>query len=89
MEITHDEESSRFVTDHDEPAYLAYEETEEGNLDLTHTIVPVQLEGKGVGSALVQRALAHARKKGVKVIPSCQFVQTWLKRHPDHSDLVG
>ena len=58
-------------------------------LDLVHTEVPPDAEGQGVGTALVQAALEHARDEGLKVIPSCPFVRSYLREHPDFADLVA
>ncbi len=58
-------------------------------LDLVHTEVPPDAEGQGVGTALVQAALEHARDGGLKVIPTCPFVRSYLKQHPDFSGLVA
>lgn len=52
-------------------------------MDLVHTEVPPAMEGKGYGKALVEAALDYARGEELKVIPSCPFVQSYLKRHPE------
>ena len=58
-------------------------------MDLAHTTVPQQAEGQGVGAALAKAALDHARREGMKVIPSCPFVASYLKRHKDYADVVA
>ena len=58
-------------------------------LDLVHTEVPQQAEGQGIGAALAKAALDHARSEGKKVIPSCPFVRTYIKRHGEYADLVA
>ena len=58
-------------------------------LDLVHTEVPPAAEGQGIGAALAKAALDHARSEGVKVIPSCPFVRTYIKRHHEYADLVA
>jgi uncharacterized protein len=58
-------------------------------LDLAHTTVPAEAEGRGVGAALAKAALDHARREGVKVIPSCPFVATYVKRNKQYADLVA
>ena len=50
---------------------------------LEHTVVPVELEGGGVGSALARSALAWAAQESLAVVPQCSFVQAFLERHPD------
>lgn len=53
-----------------------------------HTEVPESLAGGGIGSRLVEGALAHARGIGVQVIPRCPFVAAYIRRHPEERDLV-
>lgn len=89
MNIRHDQAQSRFESDHEEPAVLAYDKKADGTLDLHHTTVPPSLEGQGVGSQLVRYVIDHARAEGVKIIPTCSFVRGWLDRHPDQADVVA
>jgi uncharacterized protein len=56
-----------------------------GVLRLVHTEVDDELEGEGVGSALVRAALAYAADADLIVVPECQFVASWLERHPDRA----
>jgi len=56
---------------------------------LVHTEVPEELQGQGIGSSLVRGALAHAREKGLKVLPYCPFVAAYVSRHPEWNDIVG
>ncbi len=58
------------------------------NITYTHTEVPPELEGKGVGGKLARHALDFARDNGLKVIPICPFVTAFLRRHPEYRPLV-
>ena len=71
----------------DGTAYLRFEIAGK-SIYLIHTEVPVELEGRGLGGRLVRSALDDARQRGLTVIPSCPFVQTYLKRHPEDLDIV-
>ena len=54
-----------------------------GRIALIHTeVLPVH-EGQGVGSALVRFALDDARRRGLRVIAICPYVQAYLTRHPE------
>ena len=55
---------------------------------LTHTEVPTQLEGKGIGAELVKQALEDIEKQGLTLVPLCPFVALYIKRHPDWRKLV-
>lgn len=50
---------------------------------LVHTEVPPQLEGRGIASALVKAAFAHAAEVGWDVLPVCSYVRAWVQRHPE------
>ncbi len=56
---------------------------------LTHTEVPKELEGKGVGSKIVKAALEEAESRGLKLIPLCPFVASYIKRHPEWERLLA
>lgn len=90
MEMRNDEKASRFVASLDgEDAYITYEKRNDKTLDLLHTTVPEEHEGKGVASALAEFALGYAREHGLKVIPSCHFVSTYIERHPGYEDVTA
>jgi predicted GNAT family acetyltransferase len=88
--VSHDAAHRRFTapTDGGE-AVLAYEPAGERTLDLQHTVVPEDARGEGVGDALVRAAVAHARAEGLTLIPTCPFVEAWMRRHPDERDVFG
>ena len=50
---------------------------------LVHTDIPPALEGQGRGSRLVAGALDDARAQGLRVVPVCPFVRSYLQRHPE------
>lgn len=58
-----------------------------GQMHITHTGVPRQLEGRGIAAALVGHALGWARSQRLKVNPVCSYVAVYLKRHPEWHDL--
>lgn len=54
----------------------------------THTEVPKELGGKGVGSRLVKGALDQARAEGLKVVAQCPFVKGYIDKHAEFADLL-
>ena len=54
----------------------------------THTEVPPDHEGHGVGSALIRFSLDAARNRGLQVIPACAFYAAYMKRHSEVQDLI-
>jgi predicted GNAT family acetyltransferase len=83
MEITNNEAARRFETTVDgHLAELVYRRHGD-RLVLVHTEVPDELEGQGVGGALVAAAVDLAAEQGLTVVPLCPFARGWLDRHPD------
>jgi predicted GNAT family acetyltransferase len=54
----------------------------------THTEVLPEHEGKGVGSAIARHVLDEARAQGKQVIPVCQFIAGWIRKHREYAELV-
>ena len=69
------------------PAVAAYE-LDGDTITFTHTVVPPEVEGHGVGGRLIAGALAEVRARGLKVVPLCGFVQAYLERHPEEATLA-
>ena len=59
-----------------------------GRLALIHTEVLPTFEGRGVGGALVRFAIAEARRRNFRVIPTCPFVRSYVESHPETHDIV-
>ncbi len=56
---------------------------------LTHTEVPAELEGKGIGSKIIQLALEEIEKRNLKLIPLCPFAAKYLSKHPEWNRLLA
>lgn len=88
MNIVHNEAEKRFDTLIDgQTGYISYKERDD-KLVYDHTIVPPQLGGHGVGSALVKQALDYAREHNKKVVPQCSFVASYINKNPEYKDLL-
>lgn len=60
----------------------------EGKIMFTHTEVPPDHEGQGIGTLLIKVGLDAARQRGLKVIPICPFFARYIQRHPEEQDLL-
>ena len=87
--VVNNEERQRFeVREGSLMARLSY--SIEGDvIDLLNTAVPKELEGRGIGSALVAAALRYATDQGLAVRTTCPFVKEYVKRHPRDARLTG
>lgn len=65
---------------------LRYEDRD-GVRILTHTKVPPEHEGKGYGSTLARAALDDMRRHGRKLVAECEFIDAYIRRHPEYADL--
>jgi uncharacterized protein len=58
------------------------------NLMITETLVPERLEGQGIASRLAKHVLADAKARDLLILPVCPFFSAYLKKHPEHADVV-
>lgn len=81
----HKPEDNRFEIHED--GYVAYVEymIHDGALDILHTIVPMRIENRGIGSLLVRAAYDWGRGEGLRPMGTCHFANTWLRRHPEYN----
>ena len=86
--ITHDVARSSFEARVDGGVAECVYRLQGGVMNIVHTEVPPASEGRGIAAALVRAALAHARAQGLRVRPSCSYVRTYMRRHPETQDLL-
>ena len=70
-------------------AELAYTWRSDDLMSLDHTEVDESLEGKGVGSALVEHAVNFAREKNIKIKLYCPFATKVFERHKEYHDVLA
>ncbi|RMB57643.1 N-acetyltransferase [Dokdonia sinensis] len=68
-------------------ARIEYIKTQD-KIYLTHTEVPSELEGKGVGTAMVHKTLEWVKNNDLTLIPLCPFVALYIKKNPEYKSLV-
>ena len=92
-EITHDEQQRRFEFTRDgvELAHLEYVPRAgsdgQASWAFTHTWTEPAARGQGLAAKVTVGALEAARAAGVKVIPICPYVASFLAVHDEYSDL--
>jgi predicted GNAT family acetyltransferase len=82
-----DEERYEIVVDGRLAGFAQYR-VRPGLLAFVHTEVDDAYEGQGLGSKLVDFALADVRGRDLDVLPFCPFVNAYIRRHPEYTELV-
>lgn len=70
-------------------AELTYARKGGDRIVIDHTGVPRELGGRGVGQALVRRAVEDAMANGVKIVPACSFAAAQIEKHPEWRDVLA
>jgi uncharacterized protein len=67
---------------------VAYYRDENGRVVLTHTEVPQELSGRGLGSKLAKGVFEHLRANGRRVVARCPFMAAYAGRHPEYAAML-
>lgn len=88
--VVHDESRQRFSAALPDGSEAELQYRLEGKaLDFFHTYVPEPFRTEGIAEQVVLAGFEHARRAGLRVIPSCPYVgRGFLRRHPEFQPLV-
>ncbi|MCW9038825.1 GNAT family N-acetyltransferase [Altibacter sp.] len=89
MEITENKEKKRFETTVEGKTGVIEYIRAQDKMYLTHTEVPDALEGKGIASSMAKYALEQIKDEGLKLVPLCPFIASYVKRHPEYKTLLA
>ncbi|AWH96649.1 GNAT family N-acetyltransferase [Dietzia psychralcaliphila] len=53
-----------------------------------HTVVDPEFGGRGLAGRMIDEALRATREDGLKVRPSCTFVERYIQKNPESADLA-
>jgi len=70
-------------------AEMTYSRASAALIIIDHTEVPDALRGRGVGQALVLRAVEDARREGFRIIPLCPFAKAQFERQAEWRDVLS
>jgi len=82
-------DDSRFELDINGAVAAAYYELAPGIITFTHTEVPAELNGRGIGSRLIKGALDAVRAQRLKVVAKCPFVRAYIEKNSEYADLLA
>jgi len=86
MTVTHNVAQQRYELPVDHGLAIAVYRQQGDARIFTHTEVPPEDEGKGIGARVVKAALEDTRKQGFRIVPACSFVVAYVRRHPEFDD---
>lgn len=88
IEITHNPAEGRFETwIEDKLSKLDYLENGD-TIVMMHVGVNPDHRGQGVAGKLTEAALEYARKKSLRVIPTCPYIAAYIRRNPQYAALT-
>ena len=85
MTVRHNEAAHRYELETEHGLAVAVYRQQGDSAVFTHTEVPPEDEGKGIGGRLVRAALDDTRQRGLKIVPACSFVVAFVRRHPEYA----
>ena len=86
--VRNNEAENQFELDVEGQLAVSQYRRRNGTIVFTHTEVPMELEGQGIGNELAKAALDYARSEELRVVPRCRFIAAFIERHPEYQDLV-
>ena len=86
--VTNNEKQHRFEYEEDGHVAFAAYQLKPDVIVFTHTEVPKELGGRGIGGKLAEAALQYARANDLRVIPLCPFMSSYIDKHPEYKELV-
>lgn len=65
-------------------AYITYDD-QNGEMHLTHTVVPESLAGKGLAKILLEAVLEQIHKDNKKAVAKCSYIVNYQQKRPEKS----
>ena len=75
--------------DNGHAAELQYASSGDNTIEIYHTQVVPELQGKNIGKHLIEAAVDFARQKQLKIIPSCTFAKSVFAADKSYSDVLA
>lgn len=89
IEVHDRPDERRFVITVDgELAGIATYRLRDDVITFIHTEVSPPFGGRGLAARLAAYLLDDARRRGLRVVPSCPYIARYIQEHPAYRDLV-
>lgn len=56
---------------------------------LEHIEVDKELSGRGIASELTESVLLGIESRGLKIIPECPFIKSYIEKHPEWESILA
>jgi hypothetical protein len=80
---------ARFELTEDGATSFADYRRNNGVLMIPHVETPFAARGKGSAGRLMEGIVVLARAEGARIAPICPYAAAWMRRHPEHADLLA
>ena len=88
-EVIHEKENDRFIIySEGKESFIEYRINAD-EMNLYHTYTDPGLRGKGLAAHVVRAAFEYAKENNLKVVPTCSYVQAFIKRNDEYSELIA
>jgi len=76
------------IYDGQKAGLMTYSWAGDDRIIIDHTEVESAYNGKGVGKAMVYKAVEFAREKGIKILPLCPFAKAMFQKNEEIRDVL-
>jgi len=88
-EVIHEKENERFIMySEGEESFVEYRINAD-EMNLYHTYTDPGLRGKGLAAQVVRATFEYAKENNLKVVPTCSYVQAFVRRYDEYKELVA
>jgi uncharacterized protein len=70
-------------------AEMTYRKIGKEVIAIDHTYTPPEFRGNNIAFKMIERGIADARTKGLKVKPECSYAVVQFRRHTEWADLLA
>jgi len=67
---------------------MTYRKVRDGLIEVNHTRVAQEAQGRGLAGKLYRAMVEHARSHGLKVRPTCSYVIRMFERFPEDREIL-
>ncbi len=88
MAVRDDQAQGRFELEEGGLVAFASYRRNDDRLIIDHVESPPPLRGAGTAGRLMEGIAQLARTEGLRITPLCGYAALWLRRRPEHHDLL-